>query len=130
MMKNMKKLEEKGKRFFASPRGKKVAGGAVGVINGLFGSGGGMVVVPVLRAGGMDQHQAQATSLAVVLPLSVLSLLGYGLGGSIPGYGPYAALGAAAGGAAGAWLSGKIPSVWLARIFDVLMFAAGVRMLF
>ena len=46
-------------------------------LNGLFGSGGGIVAVPLLRSCGTDQKSAHACSLAVTLPLSALSAILY-----------------------------------------------------
>ena len=44
-------------------------GGLAGVLSGLFGIGGGVIVVPALiYFAGFDQHRATGTSLAVLLP--------------------------------------------------------------
>ena len=45
----------------------------IGVINGLFGAGGGIAAVEVLKHFGLNQKRAQTTSIAVILPLCVLS---------------------------------------------------------
>ena len=51
-----------------------VIGGLGGLMNGLFGSGGGLFLVPLLTAwAGMEQKKAFATSVAVILPLSLVS---------------------------------------------------------
>ena len=47
-----------------------LGGGVTGLLNGLFGSGGGMVAVPLLEHGGLEPARAHATSIAVILPLS------------------------------------------------------------
>ena len=55
-----------------------VSGAAAGAANGLFGGGGGSVLVSLLtRFCGLEQRQAFSTSLAVILPLCV-SLSGSG----------------------------------------------------
>ena len=55
-----------------------VSGAAAGAANGLFGGGGGSVLVPLLtRFCGLEQRQAFSTSLAVILPLCVLSAAVY-----------------------------------------------------
>ncbi|MFQ8758592.1 MAG: TSUP family transporter [Intestinimonas sp.] len=55
-----------------------VAGGLAGIANGFFGGGGGMVLVPLLTARcGLDQRRAFATSVAIILPLCVLSSVIY-----------------------------------------------------
>ena len=55
-----------------------VAGAAAGLTNGFFGGGGGSVLVPILtRYCKLEQRQAFATSVAVILPLCVLSVAIY-----------------------------------------------------
>jgi uncharacterized membrane protein YfcA len=46
-----------------------VAGVAAGVLAGLFGIGGGILFVPVLLALGLNQHEAEATSLLAIVPV-------------------------------------------------------------
>ena len=49
-------------------------GSAAGFLAGLFGVGGGILIVPgLVIAAGMDQRLAHGTSLAAVLPISVAS---------------------------------------------------------
>lgn len=52
-----------------------VAGVAAGVLAGMFGVGGGILFVPMLLALGLDQHQAEATSLLAIVPVAVLGTL-------------------------------------------------------
>ena len=62
-----------------------LAGGAAGLANGFFGGGGGSVFVPLLtRTCGLNQRQAFATSVAVILPLCVLSAAVYLFRGGLP----------------------------------------------
>ena len=52
-----------------------ITGALAGVANGLFGSGGGLFLVPLFVSWlHMEQKKAFATSVAVILPLSVASL--------------------------------------------------------
>lgn len=118
------------KKALSSKWGKVFFGLGVGLINGLFASGGGMIAVPALKTLGLDQQKAQATALGFILPLSVISTVGYVIGTGFPKGWLAAAAGATIGGIAGAWLLGKIKNVWLNRIFCVVMFYAGVRTLF
>jgi len=61
-----------------------VAGGAAGLANGFFGGGGGMILVPLLVSRcGLSQRKAFATSVAVILPLCVLSVVIYWLRGEL-----------------------------------------------
>ncbi len=49
----------------------------IGIINSAFGAGGGMISVPILRKNGLTQKEAQATTLTIILPLTVISALIY-----------------------------------------------------
>lgn len=87
-----------------------VCGAATGAANGLFGGGGGMIAVPLLRAQGLEEKRAHATAIAVILPVSLLSFLLYAFRGffdfsvALP-----VALGGFAGGFAGAKLLCVLP---------------------
>ena len=48
-----------------------LTGIAVGICNGFFGSGGGMIAVPMLEKGGSEAKKAHATSIAITLPLYI-----------------------------------------------------------
>ena len=48
-----------------------------GIINGIFGSGGGMIVVPLLEKADIKTKKAHATSIAIILPLSIASAIIY-----------------------------------------------------
>ena len=57
-------------------KNKKTAaltGSFAGFLNGLFGSGGGIVAVPLLRKSGFSQKEAQATALFIMFFLSIFS---------------------------------------------------------
>lgn len=106
-----------------------LAGAAAGLANGLFGGGGGSVLVPLLRRPcGLTQRQAFATSVAVILPLCALSAALYLVRGGLD---LSAALPYLLGGAAGGWLGGKlfkgVRTGWLRRGFGLLLLYAGAR---
>lgn len=103
-----------------------------GFINGLFGSGGGMLAVVVLeRLQGLTAQRAHATALMVMLPLSVISILIYLLRGAIEwGNVAWVALGMLPGSFIGAKLLGRLQSIWIERVFCILMLIAGLRLLF
>ena len=117
------KSEQNGKRIFC--------GVAVGVANGLFGGGGGMIAVPMLQSTGLDEKRAHATAILLILPVSMFSFLLYTWKGLyefsvlIP-----TALGVTAGGAIGAWLLGKLPVKIVNIIFACLQALAGILMFF
>ncbi len=109
-----------------------VAGGAAGLANGFFGGGGGMLLVPLLtRWCGLDQRQAFATSIAVILPLCALSSAIYWLRGGLDFMLalPYL-LGGLIGGFLGGRMFKKLNMVWLRRAFALLILYGGARALF
>lgn len=111
-------------------KGKYAVTGALGgLANGLFGSGGGLFLVPLLtKWAGMDQRKAFATSVAVILPLSLASAFVYWQKGALDFSAAWPYL---AGGAAGGLLSGKVfrkvPLIWLRRVFGLLILYGGIR---
>ena len=113
-------------------RNALIAGGAAGLINGFFGGGGGMVLVPLLTGKcGLTQRKAFATSVAIILPLCALSAVIYFLRGSLDFI---AALPYLIGGLAGGFLGGKLfqglNMNWLRRLFAVLILYGGIKSLF
>lgn len=106
-----------------------VAGALAGAANGLFGAGGGMFLVPLFIGWiKMDEKKAFATSVAVILPLSVVSYVLFCLrGGNVwADAWPYL-IGGIIGGALSAALFAKIPAVWLHRVFGLLILYGGVK---
>lgn len=108
-----------------------IAGGAAGLINGFFGGGGGMLLVPLLvRRCGLTQRQAFATSVAVILPLCILSSVIYFFRGGLE---ITAALPYLIGGLIGGWIGGRtfkrLNMVWLHRIFALLIIYGGIKAL-
>ncbi|MDR1066536.1 MAG: sulfite exporter TauE/SafE family protein [Clostridiales bacterium] len=118
------------RRFECLKNRVSLIGLTVGAVNGVFGSGGGALLVPWLRFSGLETHKAHATALAATLPLSVVSAAIY-LGGADTDL--KAALWTSAGGLAGGLIGAaflkKIPAKWLRRIFGVFMGAAALRMI-
>ena len=109
-----------------------VAGGAAGLANGFFGGGGGMLLVPLFtRWCGLDQRQAFATSIAVILPLCALSSAIYWLRGGLDFMLalPYL-LGGVLGGFLGGRMFKKLNMVWLRRAFALLILYGGAKALF
>ncbi len=102
----------------------------LGAVTGLFGSGGGIAAVPMLQKGGVDVKKSHATSLALTLPLSVVSAFFYAYkssfrwGDALPLI-PFGLAGAVIGGL----LMKKIPNTLLKRIFGVILIISGGRLL-
>ncbi len=106
-----------------------VTGALGGLANGLFGSGGGLFLVSLLtRWTKLDQRKAFATSVAVILPLSLVSACVYWWKGALDLSAAWPYL---LGGALGGLLSGKVfrkvPLLWLRRVFGLLILYGGVR---
>ena len=107
-----------------------LAGSIAGMVNGLFGAGGGMVLVPLLnKRTDLDEQEIFPASISIILPLCCVSLIVQS-GGRLPWAAalPYL-IGSAVGGvAAGIW--GKfIPTLWLHRGLGVLILYGGWRYL-
>lgn len=108
-----------------------VLGGlGAGVINGLLGAGGGMVVVPLLSAMGVQGKKSHATALMVIVPLSAVSVVLYLVQGrvSIADALPWLP-GSLLGAYLGSRLMPKIATGWLKLLFGGLMLWGGVRLL-
>ncbi len=108
----------------------KLAAFLPGFINGLLGTGGGIVAVSLLRREGSAPNEAHATSVALMLPISAVSL-GIHLwqnGFALLGYWPLC-LPAAIGALAGAKLLKNISSQLLRLLFALLLLYSGLRLL-
>ena len=95
----------------------------------LFGSGGGLFLVPMFTKWlKMEQKRAFATSVAVILPLSAVSLVVYFFRGNLDFL---FALPFLLGGLAGGIISGrvfkKMPVTLLRRAFGLLILYGGIR---
>ena len=109
----------------------RLAGGAAGLANGLFGGGGGMVFLPILsRWGALSQRKLYATCVGLIFPVCVVSAAVYWLRGGFPLKEalPYLA-GGAIGGFLGGRLYGKVPTRWLKWLFAAFLFYAGGKYL-
>ena len=109
-----------------------ISGVLVGLVNGIFGGGGGMIVVPLLmKILFLEPQKAHATALLIILPLSIVSSLLYAVFGNFNlQVGIPVLLGVTIGGVVGALLLKKISSRWIVIIFSIVMIFAGVKMLF
>lgn len=107
------------------------AGLAAGCVTGLFGGGGGMILVPLLTgAACFQEEEVFPASIAVILPICIVSLLLTAMKGSLHWQEavPYL-LGSGLGGtAAGIW-GRKIPVLWLHKGLGLLILLGGIRYL-
>ena len=106
-----------------------LAGIMTGAANGLFGGGGGLMAVPCLgRFGGLDERSSHATAIAVITPLSFLSVLVYSVKGvSDPGLAIKVGSGVLIGGVIGSLFLRRIPKTVLTTVFYGVMIYAGVK---
>lgn len=108
-------------------------GFGAGFVNGLLGAGGGILIVYGLRrlssSEKRDPRTVYATAIAVILPLSLLSVIQYFHRGSlalnsiIP-----LILPAVLGGATGALLLRRLSPATLSRIFAAVVLISGITM--
>ncbi len=104
-------------------------GGIIGLLNGFFGSGGGVVAVPILEKE-CSPNEAHATSVALIFLLSLVTAASYGLSGELDFKGAFEYIPwGIAGAVTGALFLKKIRADWLKRIFGGVITAAAVRML-
>ena len=104
-----------------------------GALSGLTGLGGGFIMVPLLvYLFGMSQHNAQGTSLAVLLPpLGLLAFLQYYRNGHVDlRIAVLVALGFFFGGYVGGSLAQLIPGTLLRKGFAVVMALIACDMFF
>jgi len=101
-----------------------------GFLNGIFGSGGGVAAVPLFRKNGLDQKEAQATSLLLMFLLSAVSAGIYLSEGriSVPDAVPYIP-GGILGGIAASVLFRKMKPDLLRKIFGGFVTFSAARML-
>lgn len=112
-------------------KGLILAGSCAGIINGLFGAGGGMILVPLLHLlTDWNDRDIFSSSIAIILPICLVSLTATSLNDPLPWSEalPYLA-GSAAGGILAARYGERIPTLWLHRGLGILILWGGIRYL-
>jgi len=108
-----------------------IVGVGAGMLGGLFGVGGGLIIVPGLVAwAGMERRLAHGTSLAATLPIAVASLITYLIHGNIDW--PVAfflSIGAIGGAIIGTHLLRVVPKNVLIMVFVITVLATATRLL-
>jgi uncharacterized protein len=107
-----------------------IIGLAAGLLGGLFGVGGGLIIVPgLVSLAGMDRRLAHGTSLAATLPIAVASLITYLSHGNVDwAVALFLAIGAIAGAIVGTTLLQIIPKNVLVIIFVITVLATATRL--
>jgi uncharacterized membrane protein YfcA len=106
-------------------------GTAAGLVSGLFGVGGGAVIVPLLVLWlGYGLAEATGTSLAAIVPTAAVGMTAQALYGNVHfGYGLLIGLPALAGVVLGTYLQQRVPSRTVARLFAGLLVVVAVELL-
>lgn len=106
-----------------------LAGTCAGAVAGVFGTGGGLVLIPLLTLlTSLERQQVFSSSLAVIGPICLVTLVVTWYQSGLPWHQalPYLPGSALGGLLAGLW-GHKIPATWLHRGLGVLILWGGVR---
>ena len=109
-----------------------IAGGlAAGFFNGLFGSGGGTLIVPFMAEFlKIEQKKAHATAILIILAFTLVSLIFYGFNSMLDfKLALWVSAGGVFGGFVGAKALSKLSGNVVRKIFGAFMIVAAVKML-
>ena len=111
--------------------GFTLSGIGAGAVNGLFGAGGGMVLVPLLTwLTPIDDSEVFPSSVTIILPICLVSLSFTLHRASIdPGSTLCYLGGSVIGGLLAGILARRIPTLWLHRILGIFILWGGIRYL-
>ncbi|NLM03501.1 MAG: sulfite exporter TauE/SafE family protein [Clostridiales bacterium] len=103
-----------------------------GFINGLFGAGGGSIIVPALNSFfNVPQHKAQATAISIILPFTIISsFIYYNNEFIVINTTLNVILGSVIGSYFGSKILNSFPDKYLHQIFGIFMILAALRMIF
>lgn len=103
---------------------------AAGVVGGGLGVGGGIIIVPLLVAVGLDRHRSHATSLAAIVLIAVAGAVSFGLSGEIDvALGVTVGIGGVVGSVIGATVMHKTSPRALTIVFGIVLTVAAIRMI-
>jgi uncharacterized membrane protein YfcA len=110
-----------------------ILGIIAGYFSGLVGIGGGVIIVPALvLLFGFNEHTAQGTTLALLIPpIGILAVVSYFQKGYVDiKTAIIIALGFFIGGYIGGKMAVGLPEAILKKVFGITIIAIGVKMLF
>lgn len=114
-----------------APVGRVLAVGVLaGLASGLFGVGGGVVIVPgLVMLAAYRQRLAHGTSLAAIVPIATVATIGYATAGEVDfAVGTLIAVGAMVGTPLGVAALARMPQRWLQLGFAVVLALTAVRL--
>ena len=103
-----------------------------GIFSGVFGIGGATILIPALVfLCGLTQHQAQGTTLAIMIPpIGLLAAMRYYYSGNVKlGIAGFICLGFFIGGLLGAGLVQNVPDSLLKKLFGIFLLFVSARMI-
>lgn len=110
-----------------------ILGAVAGIFSGMFGIGGGTILIPALvYLCGLTQHQAQGTTLAIMVPpIGLLAAMRYYYGGNVKlGIAAFICVGFLFGGLIGANFVQNFSDPLLKKLFGVFLLVVSVKMIF
>ncbi len=110
-----------------------IIGLMAGVFGGMFGVGGAIIMIPALVYFlGVDQHTAQGTSVAIMLPpIGLFAAYNYYKAGQVNiWYAVIIAITFMVGGYFGSMIAVKLPENLMKKIFGILLILIAMRMIF
>ena len=113
--------------------GLLITGLLAGVMSGLLGIGGATIVIPILvLIYGLNQHIAQGTTLAMMIPpIGLLAAWQYWKHGNVNiGWAALLCIGFFVGGLIGALFAHQLPELALRRIFGIFFLVIALRLIF
>lgn len=109
-----------------------ILGLVAGIAGGIFGIGGGIVLIPALVfLFGLTQHQAQGTTLAILVPpIGLLAALRYYNSGNVKlGMAGFICLGFFVGGLIGANIAHHVSDPLLKKLFGIFLLIVSLEMI-
>ncbi|MDD5439353.1 MAG: sulfite exporter TauE/SafE family protein [Candidatus Omnitrophica bacterium] len=104
-----------------------------GTLSGMFGIGGGTILIPgLIFLAGLSQHEAQGTTLAIMLlPIGLLAVMRYYQSGHVHFYvAIFICIGFVIGGLLGANMAEALPNLVLRKMFGIFLMAVAFYTVF
>jgi len=108
-----------------------VTGSVAGLFSGLFGVGGGVIMVPLLVLWlGYEERTATGTSLAAIVVIAAMATIAQGTYGNVDvAKGFLVGLPAVGGALFGTWLQQRVPNEAITLLFAALMVGVAIDLI-